>query len=336
MSERLVAVERGPLVESIHRGDIAIVKANGEVVSSVGDIEKVIYARSSMKPMQAIPIIETGAADRFHFDDADLALACASHNGEKQHTERVTTILSRLGLKAVDLKCGIHPPRRQEAHVELIRSGGDMTPIHNNCSGKHVGMLATAKHMEERIEDYYKIDHPVQRRILSVISELTDVPMGDIEIGIDGCGVPVHGIPLKNLALGFARMADPSGLDEFRRHSIGRVTDAMMNASEMVGGTSRFCTDFMKHMGGKMFGKVGAEGVYCVGVPKAGIGIAIKIEDGNSRATSTVIMEILTQMDLIEEQEAKALESYHFQPLLNARNEMVGKLRPVFSIYQTV
>lgn len=336
MSELLVTVERGQVVESIHRGDIAIVRANGEVISSVGDIEKVVFARSSMKPLQTIPIIETGAADHYHFEDGDLALACASHNGEKQHTERAASILSRLELEVTDLKCGTHPPRWQEAYEELIKSGGESTPIHNNCSGKHSGMLATAKHMDESIEDYYKIDHPVQQRILSVISELTDIPTKDIQIGIDGCGVPVHGIPLRNLALGFARMADSSGLKESRQQSIDRVTAAMMNAPEMVGGTSRFCTDFMKHMDGKMFGKVGAEGVYCVGVPKAGIGIAVKIEDGNARATSSVIMEILSQMDLINEQEAKALESYHFPTLLNARKEKVGMLKPAFSIYQRV
>ncbi|MGG0668544.1 asparaginase [Sporosarcina koreensis] len=336
MSEVLVTVERGRLIESIHRGDIAIVNAKGEVISSVGDIGKVVFARSSMKPLQAIPVIETGAADHYHFDDGDLALACASHNGEKQHTKRATSILSRLELDEAHLKCGTHPPRRQEAYEELIRSGGESTAIHNNCSGKHSGMLATAKYMNENVDDYYKIDHPVQQRILSVISELTDVPKEDIEIGTDGCGVPVHGIPLRNLALGFARMADPSDLKETRQQSIGRVTDAMMNAPEMVGGTSRFCTDFMKHMRGKMFGKVGAEGVYCVGVPKAGIGIAVKIEDGNSRATSSVILEILSQMDLIDEKEAKVLESYHFPTLLNARKEKVGMLKPVFSIYQKV
>ncbi|WP_339253039.1 asparaginase [Sporosarcina sp. FSL W8-0480] len=336
MSELLVTVERGPLVESLHRGDIAIVNARGEVISSIGDIEKVIFARSSMKPLQSIPIIETGAADHFQFDDGDLALACASHNGEKQHTKRAELILSRLDLEVANLKCGTHPPMLQETYEELIKSGGDSTPIHNNCSGKHSGMLTTAKYMNESLDDYYKIEHPVQQRILSVISELTDVLVEDIQIGTDGCGVPVHGIPLRNLALGFARMADPSGLIESRQQSIGRVTAAMMNAPEMVGGTSRFCTDFMKHMGRKMFGKSGAEGVYCVGVPKAGIGIAVKIEDGNSRATNAVIMEILSQMNLIDEQEAKALERYHFPALLNVRKEKVGVLKPVFSIYQKV
>lgn len=334
MSKVLVSVERGQLIESIHRGDIAIVNANGEVISSVGDIDKVVFARSSMKPLQTIPIIETGAADHYQFDDGDLALACASHNGEKQHTERAATILGRLGLQVANLQCGTHPPRRQEAYEELIKSGGDVTPIHNNCSGKHSGMLATAKHMNESVDDYYKIEHPVQQRILSVISELTDVPEEAIEIGIDGCGVPVHGVPLRNLALGFARMADPSGMKESRQQSIRRVTNAMMNAPEMVGGTSRFCTDFMKQMNGKMFGKAGAEGVYCVGVPNSGIGIAVKIEDGNARATNAVIMEILSQMGLIDEKEAESLESYHRPALLNARKEKVGMLKPVFSIYQ--
>ncbi|WP_370644611.1 asparaginase [Sporosarcina sp. ACRSL] len=336
MSNVLVTVERGPIVESVHRGSFAIVNAKGEVISSIGDIERVVFARSSMKPLQAIPIIETGAADHYAFDDGDLALACASHNGEEQHTNRAASILQRLDLDVKDLKCGIHPPRQQAAYEALIRSGGVATPIHNNCSGKHSGMLATAKHMNESVEDYYKIDHPVQQRILSVISELTNVPSEEIKIGIDGCGVPVHGVPLRNLALAFAKMAVPSEFKESRQQSIHRVTKAMMNAPEMVGGTSRFCSDFMKHMDGKAFGKAGAEGVYCVGVPRAGIGIAVKIDDGNSRATSVVIMEILRQMDLIDEQETKALASYHFPLLLNARKETVGMLKPAFSIYETM
>ncbi|MDW0116703.1 asparaginase [Sporosarcina thermotolerans] len=336
MSEVLVNVERGPLVESKHRGSIAIVNAKGDVIVRVGDIDDVIFARSSMKPLQTLPIIETGAADHFQFDDGDLSLCCASHNGERQHTDRAASILSRIGLEVSDLQCGTHPPRFQAAFEEVIKEGKEITPIYNNCSGKHSGMLATAIHMNESIDDYYKVEHPVQQRILSVISELTDVPVNDIQIGIDGCGVPVHGVPLKNLALSFARMADPSELDESRRQSVGRVTKAMMNAPEMVGGTARFCTDFMKHMGGRVFGKVGAEGVYCVGVPEAGLGIAVKIEDGNSRATNAVVMEILDQLDLLQEQEKKDLASYHFPELLNARKEKIGTLRPVFSIRQTV
>ncbi|MDN4606575.1 asparaginase [Sporosarcina highlanderae] len=336
MSEVLVNVERGPLVESMHRGSIAVVNAKGDVIARVGDMDNVIFARSSMKPLQTLPIIETGAADHFQFEDADLSLCCASHNGERQHTDRAASILSRIGLEVADLQCGTHPPRFQKAFEEVIREGKEITPIYNNCSGKHSGMLATAIHMNESVEDYYKVEHPVQQRILSVISELTDVPVDDIQIGIDGCGVPVHGVPLKNLALSFARMADPSELDESRRTSIDRVTKAMMNAPEMVGGTSRFCTDFMKHMGGRMFGKVGAEGVYCVGVPEVGIGIAVKIEDGNSRATNAVVLEILDQLKLLTEQEKKNLASYHFPELLNARKETIGSLRPAFSIRQTV
>lgn len=332
MTEVLVNVVRGPLIESVHRGMIAIVNSNGELVASVGDIEKNVFARSSMKPMQAIPIIETGAAKHYQFDDADIALSCASHNGEGQHTDRVQSILERLDLHILDLKCGTHPPRYQSAYEKVIQEGKEITPIYNNCSGKHSGMLATAKHMDETIENYYEMDHPVQQRILSVISEVTETPIDEIEIGIDGCGVPVHGIPLKNLALGFARMANPDMFDEPRKQAIKQVTTAMMNAPEMVGGTSRFCTDFMKHMNGRMFGKAGAEGVYCVGVPEAGIGIAIKVEDGNGRATSAVIMEVLSQLDLLDSREAKDLESYHIPVLLNARKEEVGQLQTAFSI----
>ena len=328
----LVNVERGNLVESIHRGHIAIVNAKGEVLSSMGDIDKVVYARSSMKPLQAIPIVETGAADRYGLNDWDLSLTCASHNGEEQHTDRVASILERLELKVDDLQCGTHNPRWPAAYEKLVRSGEEVTPIYNNCSGKHSGMLATARHMQETTADYYRIDHPVQQRILAVISEMTEVPAEEIEIGIDGCGVPVHGVPMKNLALSFAKLADPSELSETRQQAIGKVTTAMMAAPEMVAGTERFCTDFMKVMQGKMFGKTGAEGVYCIGIPEAGIGIAVKIEDGNGRATSSVVVEVLSQLNLINEEEKKQLASYHFPELLNARKEKIGMLRPAFSL----
>ncbi|WP_203247835.1 asparaginase [Sporosarcina beigongshangi] len=331
-SEVLVNVERGDLVESIHRGHIVIVNSKGEVVASKGDINKVVYARSSMKPLQAIPIVETGAMDHYDFDEWDLSLTCASHNGEDQHTDRVTSILQRLDLGASDLQCGMHSPRWPEAYENLIKSGKKLTPVYNNCSGKHSGMLATAKHMHETLEDYYKLDHPVQQRILSVISEMTETSRDDIAIGIDGCGVPVHGVPLKNLAVGFAKLADPSELSEARQQAIQKITSAMMKTPEMVGGTERFCTDFMKVMQGKMFGKSGAEGVYCIGVPEMGIGIALKIEDGNGRATSSVAIETLSQLNLINEEEKKQLEIHHLPKLLNARKEIIGLLRPVFSI----
>ncbi|PUB10741.1 asparaginase [Paenisporosarcina sp. OV554] len=331
-TEVLVKVFRGELVESLHRGHIAVVNANGELLYSVGNQEEVIYARSSMKPLQAIPIVETGAAEYFNFDNADLSLTCASHNGEDQHTVRVQSILGRADLAISDLQCGTHNPRWEETYETLIKTGGQVTPVYNNCSGKHSGMLATAKHMNESTNDYYKLDHPVQKRILEAISDLTEVPKNEIKIGIDGCGVPVHGIPLTNLALGFAKMADPRLLPIKRQEAINKITTAMVTAPEMVGGTDRFCTDFMRILGGRMFGKAGAEGVYCIGDKETGIGIAIKIEDGNGRATSTVAVDVLSQLGFLSEIQKEQLSSYHYPKMKNARKEVIGELRPDFTL----
>jgi L-asparaginase II len=331
-AEHLVDVIRGNLVESEHWGHIAVVNSNGDVLYSNGNPNRVTFARSSMKPLQAIPIVETGAASAYQLDPADLSLACASHNGENQHTDRVKTILSKLDLTPSNLKCGTHPPRWQETYEELMKSGTEITAEYNNCSGKHSGMLATAIHMGESVEDYYKTDHPVQQRIMEVISDLAEVPVDEIEIGIDGCGVPVHGIPLKNLALSFAKMANPSSQPEKRRLAIEQVTSAMIAAPEMVGGTNRFCSDFMRIEEGRMFGKAGAEGVYCIGDLVTGLGIAIKIEDGAGRATSPVAVEVLEQLGILTVKQKGLLHDYHYPKLKNCRDEVIGELRPVFKL----
>ena len=331
-ADHLVDVVRGNIVESEHWGHIAVVNSEGEVLYSKGNPNKVTFARSSMKPLQAIPIVETGAADTYQLEPADLSLACASHSGEDQHTDRVKTILNKLGLTTESLKCGTHPPRWQETYERLMKSGTEITAEYNNCSGKHSGMLTTAIHMGESLEDYYKTDHPVQKRIIEVISDLTETPVDEIEIGIDGCGVPVHGIPLKNLAFGFAKMANPVSQPEKRKNAIEQVTSAMMAAPEMVGGTDRFCSDFMRIEEGRMFGKAGAEGVYCIGDLETGLGIAIKIEDGNGRATSPVAVEVLKQLGLLTEEQDELLKEYHYPSLKNARQEVIGQIRPVFSL----
>lgn len=331
-AEVLVKVSRGDMVESLHRGHVAVVNSKGELLYSLGNSQEVVYARSSMKPLQAIPIVETGAAEHYNFDYADLSLTCASHNGEDQHTNRVQSILERAELGYSDLQCGTHNPRWQDTYEALIKANGEVTAIYNNCSGKHSGMLATAKHMNESINDYFRIDHPVQQRIMEAISDVTEVPKEDIAIGIDGCGVPVHGIPLYNLALGFAKLADPVQLPAKRQDAINKITTSMMAAPEMVGGTERFCSDFMRVLDGRMFGKAGAEGVYCIGDKETGIGIAIKIEDGNGRATSPVAVEVLSQLGILTEQQKEQLAEYHHPALKNARKEKIGELLPDFTL----
>lgn len=331
-AETLVQVCRGDMVESIHKGHIAVVNAEGELLYSKGDVKKKVYARSSMKPIQAIPLVETGAADYFHFNEADLSLACASHSGEDQHTNRVVSILERAGLQTTDLQCGVHNPRWEDAYKALIRAGKPVTALYNNCSGKHSGMLATAAYMKETIADYYQLHHPVQQRILEVISDVAEIPKSEIEIGIDGCGVPVHGIPLEKVAYCYAKMANPSGMSEKRAAAAKRITQAMMAAPEMVGGTDRFCTDYMRVAAGRAIGKAGAEAVYCIGDLETGIGIAIKIDDGGGRATYPVAVEVLKQLGMLNEEQLEQLKTYHYPQLKNARQEIIGQLKPIFQL----
>lgn len=328
----LVEVRRGNHIESRHQVHIAVVDSNGDLLHHTGNPNGKIYARSSTKQIQAIPIVETGAADHYDFSDADLALCTGSHSGEVVHTDRVLSILRRVGLEESALKCGTHPPFSKDSYENLLHSGKEVTPVYNNCSGKHTGMVSTAKFMGESTEDYYSVDHPVQQRIIQAISEVCDYPEDDIEIGIDGCGVPVHGLPLERFAYGFARMADPKSLGGERGNTVRRITKAMTAAPEMVGGTNRFCTDFMVAGKGRFFGKAGAEGVYCIGDTETGLGIAVKVTDGNDRAAHPAAMEVLIQLGLLNDDQVEQLKEYHHPKLRNARNEIIGELIPTFRL----
>ncbi|KAB2336621.1 asparaginase [Cytobacillus depressus] len=331
-SIKLIDVHRGKQIESTHQGHVAVVNANGELLYYAGNPYKKVYARSSMKPIQTISVVETGAADHYAFSDADLSLCTASHNGESMHTDRALAMLKKASLADSALQCGCHPPRWEETYKNLILEGKEVTPLYNNCSGKHTGMLATAKHMNEPIETYYLLEHPVQQRILSVVSEMCEYPKEEIEIGIDGCGVPVHGLPLHKIALGYANMVNPEKLSKTRQDAVNRITNAMTAAPEMVGGTDRFCSDFMKVGKGRFIGKAGAEGVYCIGDKETGLGIAIKVEDGNGRGINPVAVEVLNQLGLLDASQVEELMNYYKPKLFNCRKEVIGQLIPNFKL----
>jgi L-asparaginase II len=248
------------------------------------------------------------------------------------HTDRVLAILGRAGIGDTSLKCGTHPPRWPDTYKQLILEGKEVTPLYNNCSGKHTGMLVTAKHMNEPLENYYALNHPVQQRILAAVSEMTKYPKDQIEIGIDGCGVPVHGVPLENLAYGYAKLARHDELPKERRNAIGRITKAMVTAPEMVGGTDRFCTDFMRVGKGRFIGKAGAEGVYCIGDLETGLGIAVKIEDGNGRGAYPAAVEVLKQLNLLTEHQIEELMNHYRPKLHNCRKEEIGELVADFKL----
>ncbi|WP_248482360.1 asparaginase [Tepidibacter aestuarii] len=329
---KLVDVYRGRKVESSHFGHVVVVNSNGKLLYSAGDPNRITYARSSIKPIQVIPVIETGTANKYRLSNDELALMCASHSGEPQHTNKVLEILDRNGMEENMLKCGTHIPRGKNVYENLIVKGKKLTPVYSNCSGKHTGMLLTAKHMGETIENYYEINHPVQQRILNVISQMTSCRIEDIEIGIDGCGVPVHSLPLYNLAYAFARLACPENFGLKRAKACKRITTAMTEYPEMVGGTGRFCTDFMKATNGRFVGKAGAEAVYAIGDKDTGIGIAIKIEDGNFRAVYPTAVEVLKQLNMIKKEELEKLKDHYTPKIYNNRKEEVGKIITSFNL----
>ncbi|HEX7066398.1 MAG TPA: asparaginase [Bacillales bacterium] len=324
ITQKAVNVYRGPYVESTHDVHVAVVNHKGELLYGYGDLERLTFARSSMKPFQAVPLVETGAAEHFNFEKKDLALSCASHSGEDFHRSGVHSILGRIDLPENALQCGAHVPRDREGYEKHIREGGELTPVFSNCSGKHSGMLATAVHMNEETDSYREIDHPVQQRILEAIADICDYPKEEIAISVDGCGVPVHRLPLTKTAFGYAQLAKPEG----SRHAeaLTKIRDAMMAHPEMVGGTNRFDTDVMRAFDGKLVAKGGAEGVQCMGIVEKGWGVIVKVEDGNGRATSAVSMSVLKQLGIGNEEIYEKLEDHSVPAVKNIRKDKIGKI----------
>jgi L-asparaginase II len=323
----LVEVTRGDMVESRHRGAAAVLSADGTLKYGWGDIEKPVYARSSIKPLQALPLIESGAADRFGLVDEDVALACASHSGEAMHVQRVAGWLARIGLGPADLECGPQLPMNEQAAAELLRSGSTPSALHNNCSGKHTGFLTTAVHYGEPTGGYIRADHPVQQRLRRVLEQMSGVDLSTAPSGIDGCGIPVIGISLRATATAMARMADPRGLPAGRVAAIERVLRAMMAAPLMVSGSGRFCAVVMDRLGQRVALKGGAEGFFTAAIPGGGLGVAVKIDDGAARAAAVAVGAILCRLGVVSEAERIALVDQLEPPVHNRAGIVVGRVR---------
>ncbi len=333
-------VWRGHVVESRHRGHVAAVDGEGRIVASLGEPDTVTYLRSSAKPFQAVPLVTSGAADRFRLTEAELAAACGSHSGEDLHAETVARMLEKVGVGEGLLKCGVHEPY-DRATAERLRARGEGPGVlRNNCSGKHTGMLALARHLGSPPEAYDDPAGPVQRAILRAVSQFSGLAEGDIALATDGCGVPVFGLPVRAMALMYARMvAPPEEFDAETRAACARLAAAMTGHPELVGGTiERFDTEVMRACRGLVVSKIGAEGVYTAGVlpcerwPK-GLGLAFKIEDGEDRrARSTVAIEALRQLGVLDEDARKRLAPYASFPVLNHRGEKVGQISTAFEL----
>ncbi len=359
----LVEIRRGAIVEAVHRGAIVALEPDGNLIAALGNIDLMTSTRSAIKPIQAIPFITSGAADRFNVTGRELAVVCASHDGEPFHTETVASLLDKIGLNESDLRCGAHPPYHEATARQLERDGIKFTQLHNNCSGKHAGMLATCVHRGLSTDDYTAKEHSVQQEIIAIFKRLAglDEP---IAIAVDGCSAPTFGVPLRSLALAFARLVEASAnhnrvdesgsgsqfqvehlspqLAETARRvmyaiAARRIVAAITAHPEMVAGSTRLDTDLMRVARGSLICKVGAEAVYCLGVlPCAtyprGLGIAIKMDDGAYRGMNPTIIETLAQLEVFDKAQQAELTGYHQPTVTNHRGLRVGEIRAVFEL----
>ncbi len=323
----LVEVLRGNHVESVHSGAIAVADARGKLLLALGDVERSVFPRSAVKALQALPLVESGAADLYGIDAEGLALACASHSGEPRHVATVTRMLAGAGLDASALRCGAHWPLHQPSAQALARSGGTAGAIHNNCSGKHAGFLCVACATGADREHYTDPNHTVQRMVRAAIEQLTGAPLTADDCAIDGCSAPTWSLPLVSLARGFARFATGMGLTPDRARAAARLREACAAHPWHVAGTGRFCTAIMERFGTRYFIKTGAEGVYCAALPEHGLGVALKCDDGAGRAAEVMMAATLLRLSRsINEQEQ--LEPFTQVMLRNRNGIAVGEVRP--------
>ena len=319
----LVEVTRGQLVESIHRGSIAVSDARGKLVVEIGDVSQPLFPRSALKPVQAVPLIESGAADAFHLSDEEIALACASHSAEPMHTTRILAWLDRIGCKVGDFACGPQRPGNDAVGTQMIRDGVRWTELHNNCSGKHTGFMTLARHLGAPVSGYELHDHPVQRHVESTLREMGGLS-GALPWGIDGCTVPNFAVPLSALARAMAQFANPSGLTATRAAACKRIVRAMTAHPDLVAGTGRACTALMRESPSVAV-KTGAEGVYVAMIPSLGFGAAVKIDDGTGRAAEAVIAGLMIALGAAPE--GGAASSIANAPVPNTRGVTVGQRR---------
>jgi len=328
----LVEVLRGDSVECVHRGAAVVCDAAGRVVFSVGDVEQAIYPRSAIKALQALPLVESGAADRYGFGHAELVLACSSHSGEPRHAETAAAMLAKAGLTEATLECGAHWPSGASATHGLARSGGKPSALHNNCSGKHSGFVCFA--CQEGIDPagYVGIDHKVQRFVAEAVGEVTGHRLDrETAFGIDGCSIPTFAVPLKKLAHGFAKLATGEGVGPERAKAFARLRAACAAEPFMVAGSGRFCTDVMGLFSERVFVKTGAEGVFCAALPGQGLGVALKCLDGASRASEVMMATLIAKLVPMDEAERAKFQRFVTPVMKNWNGITVGGLRPTFS-----
>ncbi|RAO69363.1 uncharacterized protein BHQ10_005375 [Talaromyces amestolkiae] len=346
-TDDFIVTYRGDIVENRHQVHAAIVDANGNMLYTVGDPSRVTLIRSAAKPAQALAIMETGASEHFSFNDADLALMCASHNSEERHVSQARSMIAKVDAKETDLRCGGHVALSDAVNRAWIKADYTPTGICNNCSGKHVGMIAGAKCLGADVSDYHLSENPMQLLVKRVVEDLTKLKEDEVKWGIDGCNLPAPAIPLYALAQMFGTLAaavdsDEGSISQERSQNLARIFHAMTQHPELVGGEGRFCTRLMTAFQGSLVGKLGAEGCYGMGIRVAeqtknlgtdtALGIAIKIEDGNIQILYTALMEILEQIGVGTPEIRRELADFHHPKLLNTAGVEIGHFDCAFKV----
>lgn len=330
--EVLVNTYRGDLVDLVTTGSIAVVNADGRLLYSAGDPYGISYARSSAKLMQAVVPVMTGAVDHYGINAQEIAQIAASHSGEQIHIDTVRSILAKADIPEGALQCGSHYPFKADVAEAMKQRGEEPADVHNNCSGKHAGMLITVKHLKEDLDTYYQTGHPHQRRIIETIGAFCGYDPDQIVIGLDGCGVPVHALPLERFAYGMARMCRPETLPEEYREAAGRVVDAVLKYPLNTSGSDRIDYKIITKYPGQIVVKSGANGYFTGGLPGKGIGFAIKTNDGISEMRNIVLIELLHQLGVIPEEDLEYFEAERKVKVYNHKNELAGYSVPAFQL----
>jgi L-asparaginase II len=328
----LAEVTRGGLVECIHQGFVVILDQAGKIIAQAGNPQFRTYIRSAAKPMQAVPVVESGAAAHFGFGKEELAFISSSHSGEDEHVGMGERILDKLGFSVAELQCGTHLPLHGKSARNLLAKGLAPSVLHNTCSGKHAGMLALAKYRGWDIKGYHLPDHPVQQAMLETIAAFTQLSTKEIPLGVDGCGVPVFAMTMERMAFAYAQLSRPTSLSEDRQEACRALSEAMTFYPSLVAGTGRLATDLMKACGPRFIAKDGAEGVFCIAIPEKGWGLAVKIMDGSGRGLGPVVISALTQLGVLKDEEKKDLAKHTVVKIKNYRDEEIGEIRPSFTL----
>jgi L-asparaginase II len=328
MNPVLVNIWRGNAIENHHRGAVSVIDSSGRPVLAIGDVQRPVFPRSAIKFLQAIPFVESGAIEHYSLKDQHIAIACASHNGEPLHVELVEDWLQSIQCDHDDLECGAQLPLHQATQFELMQQGRGPQRTHHDCSGKHLGMLSTCKHLGENTLNYRLYNHSAQRRWFDVLENLSNSRAMQLPWGYDGCGIPTLALPLQRIAIAMARFGDASNMSTERRAAVERIQAAVTRHPYLVAGKERSCTAIMERLAPQVLVKVGAQGVYTASLPESGLGVALKIDDGNDSAARVVLGAVLQHLGVIDVHTVKELEEYIAPSMTNSRGDVIGRAEP--------